>query len=144
MTLQNHALYQVATKSLLYKDGRILVLFTPDNYLDFPGGRVDETERNLPWTEALKRELAEELGDSISIGVGRTLFVSKRQYHKAEQTYYIAAIFFECQYVAGDIKLSDEHGNYEWLTPEEIINHRLKFMSEDERDQLLALFKQTN
>ena len=79
MALHNHALYQIATKSLLYKDKCILVLFTPDNYLDFPGGRVDETERNLPWTEALKREVAEELGESIYIDVGRTLFVSKCQ-----------------------------------------------------------------
>ena len=98
----------------------------------------------LQWNKALKREVAEKLGESISIEVGRTLFVSKCQYHKAEQTHYIAVIFFEYQFVSGDIKLSDEHGNYEWLTPEEIINHRLKFVSEDERDQLLTLFTQTN
>src|SRR5487761_1140217 len=140
MSLYNHALYQVATKALLFKDNRILVLITPDGYLDFPGGRVDESERDLPWTEALRREVAEELGEQVSIEVGQTLFVSKRQYHKDEKTHYIAAIFFKCKYVDGDIKLSEEHSNHKWLSPEDIINHRLKFVSEDERNQLVALF----
>ncbi|MCL4357901.1 NUDIX domain-containing protein [Patescibacteria group bacterium] len=143
MSLDNHALYQVATKALLFKDNQLLVLITPDGYLDFPGGRVDESERDLPWTEALKREVAEELGEQVSIEVRQTLFVSKRQYHKDDKTYYIAAIFFKCKYVSGGIELSDEHANHKWLTPEEIINNSLKFVSEDERNQLVALFSPT-
>ena len=143
MPLYNHAQYQVATKALLFKDDRILVLITPDGYLDFPGGRVDESERNLPWTEALRREVAEELGEQVSIEIGQTLFVSKRQYDKNEKTNYIAAIFFKCKYINGNIDLSDEHANHKWLTPEEIINHQLKFVSEDERNQLEALFSRT-
>ena len=42
-----------------------------------------------------------------------------------------------------DIELSDEHANHKWLAPEEIINHQLKFVSEDESNQLVALFNQT-
>jgi 8-oxo-dGTP pyrophosphatase MutT (NUDIX family) len=143
MSLYNHALYQVATKALLFKDDQILVLITPDGYLDFPGGRVDESERDLPWTEALRREVVEELGEQVSIEIGQTLFVSKRQYDKDDKTHYIAAIFFKCKYVNGDIELSDEHANHKWLTPEEIINHQLKFVSEDERNLLVALFNRT-
>ena len=144
MSLYNHPLYQVATKALLFKDDQILVLITPDGYLDFPGGRVDESERNLPWTEALRREVAEELGEQVSIEIGQTLFVSKRQYDKNEETNYIAAIFFKCKYINGDIELSDEHTNHKWLTPEEIFNHQLKFASEDERNQLEVLFSRTS
>ncbi len=144
MSLYNHALYQITTKALLFKDKRILVLITADGYLDFPGGRVDESERDLPWTEALKREVAEELGEQVSIEIGQTLFVSKRQYDKDEKTNYIAAIFFKCQYISGDIELSDEHANHKWLTLEEIIDNRVKFVSEDERSQLVALFNRTS
>ena len=79
----------------------------------------------------------------MAIEIGQTLFVSKRQYKKDEKTNYIAAIFFICKYVNGDIQLSDEHANHKWLTPEEIINHQLKFVSEDERNQLVALFNRT-
>ncbi len=144
MSLYNHASYQIATKALIFKNDYILVLTTPSGYLDFPGGRVDESERNIPWTEALKREVTEELGESISIEVGQTLFVSKRQYQKDNKTNYVAAIFFKCQYNGGDIKLSDEHINYEWLKLKDAINHQLEFVSEDEKNQLLTLFNQTN
>ncbi len=141
MSLSNHALYEVATKALLFKDDQILILITPDGYLDFPGGRVNESEREVPWSEALKREVTEELGENVAIKIGNTLFVSKRQYQKDKKKHYTAAIFFKCKYVGGDIELSEEHTNYKWLTPEEIINNSLMFMSEDERSQLVALFK---
>lgn len=140
MSLQNHALYQIATKALLFKEGKILVLYTPDGYLDFPGGRVDESERVLSWEEALRREVAEELGELVTINVGKTLFVSKRQYHIGGATHHIAAIYFECQYIGGEIKLSDEHGNHEWLTVEELLSSNKKFVSEDEKAQLQILF----
>jgi 8-oxo-dGTP diphosphatase len=143
MSLHNHALYQITIKALLFKEERILVLITPDNYIDFPGGRVDESERELAWTEALKREVSEELGDSVIIGIGQTLFVSKRQYHKNGKTNYMAAIFFRCNYITGEINLSDEHSNYEWLTQEEILSSKLKFISEDERYQLVSLFRKS-
>jgi 8-oxo-dGTP pyrophosphatase MutT (NUDIX family) len=139
----SHAQYQVATKALLFKDDRILILITPDGYLDFPGGRVDKSERDLPWAEALRREVSEELGEQVSIQVGETLFVSKRQYDKDNKTHYIAAIFFKCTYVNGDIELSEEHAKHKWLTPKEITNNTLKFVSKDERNQLVALFNRT-
>lgn len=140
MNARNHALYQLATKALLFKGDKILVLVTPDGYLDFPGGRVNESERNVPWADALKREVVEELGESVKINIGKTLFVSKRQYEKEGKTNYVAAIFFECQYVSGDITLSDEHGSHLWLKSDEIINNRLKFISDDEKEQLSVLF----
>ena len=142
MPLNDHALYQIAIKALLSNEDKFFVLITTGGYLDFPGGRVDESERNIPWTKALEREIAEELGESIVIEVGPTLFVSKRQYHKAGKMHHIAAIFFECKYISGAIRLSDEHTNYEWLTPEEIMDHQQEFLSEDERDQLAVYFDQ--
>lgn len=138
MGLYNHALYQVATKALIRDGDKVLVLVTPDGYLDFPGGRVDESERDLPWIDALRREVTEEIGEAMQIDIGQTLFVSKRQYHKDGQTHHIAAIFFECQYRAGDITLSDEHGSYGWLTLQQLLADHRQFVSEDERTQLRA------
>lgn len=140
MGLYNHALYQVATKALIFDGDKVLVLQTPDGYLDFPGGRVDESERDIPWTKALKREVAEEVGDDVRIDIGQTLFVSKRQYHKAGKTHHIAAIFFECTYSGGDITLSDEHGNHGWMTMSELLNTDKKFVSPDEKQQLHARY----
>ena len=71
MSLNDHALYQIATKALIFVEDKILVLITPNGYIDFPGGRVDDSERNIPWVDALKREIKEEVGNSIVIEIGQ-------------------------------------------------------------------------
>ena len=52
-----HAMYQLSIKCLAIKDGKVLVLKTPDNYIDFPGGRVDMGEEDLSHHKILEREL---------------------------------------------------------------------------------------
>lgn len=142
MVLTNHALWQVAVKALLFRDdGKVLALTTPDGYLDFPGGRVDESERELPWSESLKREVAEELGSSVQFETGKIVFVAKRQYRGDGQTHHIAAIYFRCAYKSGDITLSDEHARYSWQTPEEILYGSQKPMSADEAAQFQWYFQ---
>lgn len=140
MRLQDHALYQVATKALIFNGDKVLVLITPGGYLDFPGGRVDESERDIAWEDALKREVEEEVGQSIIIEVESTCFVTKRQYTKDEKTHHIAAIYFKCEYKSGNITLSDEHGDFAWLTPSEIANHSKSFMSPDEEQRIKQYF----
>lgn len=140
MGLYNHALYQVATKALIFDGDKVLVLHTPDGYIDFPGGRVDESERDIPWIEALRREVDEEVGEHVQLDIGQTLFVSKRTYHKEGKTHYIAAIFFECTYMSGDVTLSEEHGNHEWMTMAELLSTDREFISPDEKSQLTALY----
>lgn len=138
--LTDHALYQVTLKALLLKDNRLLTLITPDGYLDFPGGRVDESERGLGWEDSLRREAREELGGNIAFDVGETAFVAKRQYTFERKTYYVAAIFFACQFRGGEITLSDEHSRFAWLEPAELIRGDYKYVSEDERQRLRAYF----
>jgi 8-oxo-dGTP pyrophosphatase MutT (NUDIX family) len=140
MSLHNHALWQVATKALLFDGDKVLVLITPDGYLDFPGGRVDESERDIPWTETLRREISEEISADIQVDIGQTLFVSKREYHSGGQEHHIAAIFFRCDYRGGDVTLSDEHGGHEWMTIAELLARPEKFVSADEKSQLQTLF----
>lgn len=137
MGLTNHAYFQVATKVLLRDNDKILVLETPDGYLDFPGGRVDKTEQDLPWREALAREISEEIGDAVRYQLGQTAFVSKRTYHWGyDEPQYIALIFFEGEYQGGDITISDEHDKYHWLTAAELLASDLKFISEYEQNEL--------
>ncbi len=135
-----YASYRISVKALLYKDDKILVLYTPDGYVDFPGGRVDESEIDIPWTEVLRRELAEEVSESIEVEIGKTLFVSKRRYNREGVVHDVAAIYFECKLVGGDVTLSHEHGDHKWLTPAEILADDHKFISEDEKQQLKNLF----
>lgn len=140
MPLHNHALYQVAVKTLLFHGRKVLVLRTHDGFIDFPGGRVDESERSLTWQAALQREIQEELGDRIQIHIGKTLFVSKRQYTKNSSLHHVAAIYFYATYESGEIVLSDEHATNEWLLPSQLLAPENKFISKDEEWQLCSYF----
>ena len=136
MGLMNHAVYQVATKALLFDGGKILTLVTPDGYMDFPGGRVDESEVDLSWQEALQREMIEELGDRVTCTIGNYAFVSKRVWHHDGKRTNVAAIYFMANYTGGEITLSDEHRAYEWLTPAEILSGKRTCMSPHEQSEL--------
>jgi 8-oxo-dGTP diphosphatase len=142
--LGNYAYFQVTTKLILNKDGKILTLVSPDGYLDFPGGRIDESEKELALEEALRREVAEELGNNLDFKIGKIAFVCKRYYNFKNQNFYVIAIYYEAQYIGGEIQLSDEHATYEWSEPKQLLATKYKFVSEDEEQKLktyLAAYK---
>ena len=139
--LNNHALWQVATKALVFRGDKLLVLKHEDNKVDFPGGRVDESERNVSWHDALQREIDEELGEDIEITLGETAFVSKRSYLKDGVRHHIAAIYFLAKYKDGDIRLSDEHIGYEWINVSDLLTDKFAFVSEDEQNKLRDYFE---
>jgi len=136
----NHMLYQVTVKALLFKDGKLLTLISPNGYLDFPGGRVDASECNLTWEESLEREVAEELGQDLHIKVGETVFVTKRAYTFSGTAHHVAAIYFKAEYESGQITLSDEHARFDWVDPAALATTDYKFVSADECRQMRAYF----
>ena len=138
-----HANFQVATKALFIKDGKILTLTTPNNYVDFPGGRLDDTEYELPFKEGLKRELSEELGNKISYTINDFAFASKRDYIHLGQ-HHIVALFFNVTYISGEFMLSDEHEKLEWLTPKQLIARKDRFQSGTEFEELSAYLTKIN
>jgi len=132
MSLYDYMYFQVSVKAIVKDGPKILLLETPDDYYDFPGGRIDETEKDLELHEVLKRELQEELGNNIKFTVGDIAFASKRRYTKNNKENRLIAIFYEVNYISGEIKLSEEHDTYRWIDPQSILNKPNKFMSEDE------------
>ena len=101
-----HKLFQVGQKALIEKDGRVLVVFFPNGWLDFPGGRIDEGESDI--IDALNRELREETTLEVEVvdpfatwlGRGNTVYL----------------VGYRCRYVSGEVKLSDEHESYRWVS----------------------------
>lgn len=126
-----HALFQVANKAFIQKDGKILVLTTPKGYVDFPGGRLDETESHTAFKAALSREISEELGDAIQYEINDLLFASHRDYTFLEVKHTIVALYFSVTYLGGDFTLSDEHQRIEWLAPEELLARKDHFIGDE-------------
>jgi 8-oxo-dGTP diphosphatase len=110
---------KVATHALIKKDGKYLVLhrspvndYKPNEW-DTPGGSVEFGEDH---TKALIREVLEETG--LKVKVLKPLFVhsfmSSPERHQFQ-------IIFECEYVAGEVRLNpEEHDRFLWATYDEI------------------------
>lgn len=141
MAFTDYALFQLSTKIILQKDNKILVLQTPDGWIDFPGGRMDESEKALPLTAVLQREVSEELGQELQYTLGPTAFVSRRQYTYNGSTHDVALVYILATYKAGTVQLSDEHATMQWLTPAELLaKPQETFISADEYTQLKNFF----
>lgn len=117
--------YQVSLKVLIKNSqGEILALKNPSNgsmggFYDIPGGRLHKDEFSITFEDCIRRELNEEIGDikynlnlrPVSFGrhiVPASISPSKKDVH-------IIYIFFEADYLGGQIEISREHLGYEWL-----------------------------
>jgi len=136
----NFALYEIATKSLIWKHDKILLVIQPDGKYDFPGGRMDKSEMSLDLLNVLNREIAEELGPEIQFKVKDLAFISRRYYKSNGVEHNILAIFFNIDYVSGLIQLSDEHIDFRWIEPKTALEHPELFVTNDEFKQYKEYF----
>lgn len=83
---------------------------------ELPGGRVGKRKDENRF-EALERELGEELGIDISGGVDVV-----REEIEEENTVDVFIILLRPEDWTGDIDLSEEHSEYEWVGPDEYLN----------------------
>src|SRR5215213_17209 len=100
-----HKLFEVGQKAFIEKDGQVIVVFFPNGWLDFPGGRINEGESNL--TEALKREVREETTLEIEVGAPFAGWLGRGE--------TVFLVGYRCRYISGDVELSDEHQVYRWV-----------------------------
>lgn len=136
----SHALYQVTVKLQLMDGDKLLILTTPDSFIDFPGGRIDESEQGLGMEQALEREIIEELGDSVTYQVTDTAFVAHRTYDDLGQMHHVLAVHYHAKLIGGDIRLSDEHATYDWVAPQSLFGKQDLFVSADEYRQFAKYY----
>ena len=111
--MKNDQTYWVGQKAFIKKGDDVLILTDPVEGLDFPGGKIQEEEINL--SESLKREVREESRFEIEVSkpfaVWQNTFPAHHKY--AGKKVYLVA--FKCEYISGDVKLSDEHNKFRWV-----------------------------
>lgn len=78
---------------------------------EFPGGKIKPGESE---TEALKREIQEELGCEIDVGERLT------EIDHTYETVQVKLIFYTCEFQGDLPKKSTSHQALAWITPEEI------------------------
>ncbi len=111
-----------ATKALIERDGKILVLRESSAYADgtnaakydLPGGRITPGER---LEEALEREGREETGLAIEIGAPFFADESIPRPVVRGETWQVVKIYFPCRAPEGEVKLSADHDALAWINP---------------------------
>ncbi len=110
--------YYLAVKGIIRRsDGKILVLKRSDKDDHKPGvwetvgGGMDKEESPQ---EALLREISEETGLIVNVGSPFNVFAFKKDTGELK-----VGITFLCEYVSGDVTLSDEHIEYVWIDPKD-------------------------
>lgn len=117
MVTMNDYIFGVATKAVIYKEGKYLLLLksasedvNPSSF-DLPGGRLQFGEKP---TEAVAREVLEETGLKVEI---QGLFNS---WTFTKENFQLVGMDFFCLYQNGEEVLSHEHVELKWLTPQEV------------------------
>jgi len=112
--------FYLAVKGIIRKEDEILILKRnaqdehAPNVWETPGGGVDE--KILP-QEALLKEVEEETGLKIKVGEPFNVFTFVK-----DSGEYKAGITFLCEYISGEVVLSDEHSDFRWIKPEDFKN----------------------
>ena len=102
-----------AAKAFIVKDNKLLVIkrrpndVQRPNIWEIPGGRLELGENPK---EGIKREVKEETG--IDIEVLHSLNV---RHFKRDDGQVITMLIFLCKALNEDVKISEEHSDFEWV-----------------------------
>ncbi len=110
----------VAVNAFLLKDNKFLLLKRNDPPLIWgpPGGKLEVNEDPIL---GLKREVKEETALDIEVIMPVTTWFGSFNNKK------IFAVDYLCYYKKGEIKLSDEHESYKWLSLKELQDNKREY-----------------
>ncbi len=114
--MKEDAQFYVGQKAFIQKGNEVLVLGDPHEGLDYPGGKIQEGETDL--SESLKREVREETGLEIEVGAPFATWTNTFPAHHRLAGKQVYLVGYRCKYVSGEVKLSDEHDKFHWVTKE--------------------------
>lgn len=130
MHYRKSSLLEVSLKVILENSANstVLVLHPTDKAGlagDLPGGRIDEQDLSCSFPDILHREIREEIGEDIVYHLETAPFATAL--HRvpttvpgAEHGIVVLFLFYRARYQQGDVRLSDEHLEHEWINPREI------------------------
>jgi len=114
--MKEDAQFYVVQKAFIRKGNEVLVLGDPEEGLDYPGGKIQEGE--IDPVESLKREVREETGLEIEVGDPFVTWTNAFPGGHRLAGKHVFLVGYRCKYVSGEVKLSDEHDKFSWVTKE--------------------------
>jgi 8-oxo-dGTP diphosphatase len=129
-----------ATKGVVFKDDKVLVLirskkdrFRPGEK-DFPGGKIEFGEEP---DKGLLREVKEESGLDVKL-IGPARCWSAMDKPMGCQ---VVGASYLCEWKKGDVKLSEEHSSFHWVTAEKLMRSKCRQWMKSDLKAALRLRK---
>lgn len=120
MDIEEKDLYFVAVKVFLERDGKLFIFKDRYGEWDLPGGRIRKNEFHTPLEEVLQRKISEELGDNIKYAIGKPIVFMRHERREASLGNPLVRIFaigYLATLLSGEIHLSDQHTEMQWVDP---------------------------
>ena len=126
---QQQVVQRIAMKAVIVNDaGEVLILREASTYDEgtntgryhMPGGRLNPGE---PFLDGLSREVMEETG--LTVSVERPLYVGEWFPVIKGVPNQIVAVFFVCKAAAGEVRLSEEHDDFQWISADDAAKYDL-------------------
>lgn len=122
-------LFQYCQKIVLFRNGNTEVLLARrrgeadyDQVYSLVGGKLETTDSDL--LAGLKREKNEEIGESVQVSICPT-FSYNVHFIKADGQSMILPHYY-AEYVSGEVKLSSEYSDYQWVSIKELATFKPK------------------
>lgn len=112
----NKKIQRISIKGVICRDKKIFMLKDSKGNWELPGGKIDFGEHPQ---ETLKREIKEELGIS-KICIGVVINVWDFLVTVDNNSYQFIIIVYECDADLSNLKISDEHLEYKWVSLNEM------------------------
>jgi len=119
----------VIVKGIILNENKVLILKRSDKdrinpgKWEFVGGKINFNET---LEDALKREVMEEA--SIDIVIDEILYATN---YKTNSSRNDVVIVYKCHSINNNVKLSNEHSEFKWVTEEEMRKLLIKDLIED-------------
>lgn len=132
-------LYFVGLKAFIVNEKQELLILQgsskmkPEGLWGLPGGRIMESEEQVPLTTILAREINEECG-SIIVDIGQVC--AHWRLHREDKAIFLVG--YTCTYKGGVVELSHEHATYKWVTSDQVSN--LPFV-DGYKEVIISFFK---
>src|SRR3989344_3626721 len=123
--IKERGFYQVSLKVIFKNEkGEILGLKNVNKgphagFYDLPGGRINQNEFYTDFKNIIERELEEEVGEikfnlkEKPVAVARHMVPGGMT--NTGEPVPVLQLYFEAEYLEGEIKISGEHSDYKWI-----------------------------
>lgn len=137
--LHKPIIQKIIVAGVVVKDNKVLIIQRSKdeesypNLWELPSGKREPLESS---NDAVVREIKEETNIDVKIIKPISVFEFKNE--KPDEIRDATQINFLVEYLGGEVKLSDEHQNFKWISKEELDNFEL---SEEVRNIIKIAFE---